>query len=94
MILQIVILALAALQPLLAYSEHNGVLILTDDDLNNITDIFPHLFVKYYVPWYTCDHTGADIASSSLPFSRKLLRIYRLRTPQVYLQRFSSLGQD
>lgn len=56
MILKILILALVCLVPLQAYTEENGVLILTDDDMPNITEIFPHLFIKYYVPWYTCDY--------------------------------------
>jgi hypothetical protein len=64
MILKIFILVLACLIPLQAYTEENGVLILTNDDLSNITDIFPHLFVKYYVPWYTCDNEGASIAKN------------------------------
>lgn len=64
MILKILILALVCLVPLQAYTEENGVLVLTDDDMSNITEIFPHLFIKYYVPWYTCDYQGANIAKN------------------------------
>jgi hypothetical protein len=64
MILKIILLTVLCLIPTHSYTEENGVLVLTDEDLQNITDIYPHLFVKYYVPWYTCDNKGADIASN------------------------------
>ncbi len=86
MILKILILALVCLIPLQAYTEENGVLVLTNDDLSNITQIFPHLFIKYYVPWYTCDYQGASIARSWLLSLRKSLRNFMLETLLVQYQ--------
>ena len=71
MILKFLFLALLCLIPLRAYTEENGVLILSDDDLTNITEIYPHLFIKYYVSWYTCDNVGANIVKNWPPFFRK-----------------------
>jgi len=36
----------------LTYTEENGVLVLNNEDLANITQIFPNIFIDYYVPWY------------------------------------------
>jgi hypothetical protein len=76
-VLRLLLLAVVCLIPLSAYTEENGVLVLTEDDLSNITQIFPHLFVKYYVSWYTWDHAGASIARNWRPSSTKWLRSFR-----------------
>lgn len=51
MILKIVLLTIFCLLPVYAFTEEEGVLVLTDADLHNITTLFPHIFIKYYVPW-------------------------------------------
>lgn len=92
MIVRTLILALVCLAPLRAYTEENGVLVLTDEDMSNITQIFPHLFIKYYVPWYTCDYKGANIAKNWLLSSKKLPKNFRQGILQVREMLHSSLG--
>jgi hypothetical protein len=64
MIYKILVIVLALLATINCYSEENGILILKDEDLNNITAIFPNIFIKYYVPWYTCNYLGVVIVNS------------------------------
>lgn len=92
MIIRVLILALLCLVPLRAYTEENGVLVLTNDDISNITEIFPHLFIKYYVPWYTCDYEGASIAKNWLLSSRKSRNNFRRGILQVHNALASPLG--
>lgn len=50
MILKIVLLAVCLLR-VSAFTEEDGILVLTSSDLDNITTLFPQIFIKYYVPW-------------------------------------------
>lgn len=94
MILKFLFLVLICIIPLQAYTEENGVLILNDDDLTNITEIFPHLFIKYYVTWYTCDDEGASIVKNWPRFLKKLLRNFKHRILQVKIIEISSFSED
>jgi len=50
MIHKLVIIGILLIATAYAYSEKNNVLILSDADLEGITDQFPHILIGYFEP--------------------------------------------
>ena len=52
----------------IAYKNVDGILELNAKDLTQLSSISRRIFVKYYVPWYTCHDSGVAIAKNFSTF--------------------------